>query len=354
MRKSALAALVAVCERQRLTPRLLAAGFILLSTLIFLCELASADSPAASKSRFDTALQNILILERPGPDGYATFWDGNKCIQCGRTKESGSRHEAAGTLIGEAMPKFDQTPDRPEPFGYKVSWFAVKASDPASVLDALQFREATPANWASGLEAAYGQSHKDDPWVFISPPLSGWVLVVGFSLPYPTIETHHDIGKRFDILFSRLMERFDDVQFFGSYRVVDFTAWARGLKGIPMRVFAWSGSDGTVLANIGEQTPEEAKLGFPDLSGLSPSDAGDRIFELAEQQGAEESALIASGLSGREARARLRQNGRHAFVDETDVVKLAGLWSIDPTQLSNPDHPPGVGLAARLPKDLAQ
>jgi hypothetical protein len=35
------------------------------------------------------------------------------------------------------MPSFDQTPSRPEPFAYKVNWFAVKASDPASVLDAL-------------------------------------------------------------------------------------------------------------------------------------------------------------------------------------------------------------------------
>ena len=68
----------------------------------------------------------------------------------------------------------------------------------------------------------------------------------------------------------------------------------------------------------------------------------------------EEAALIAGGLSGREARAKLRQNGLHAFVDETDVVKLAGLWSIDPTLLSNEDHTASLGLAARLPKDLAQ
>jgi hypothetical protein len=37
-----------------------------------------------------------------------------------------------------------------------------------------------------------------------------------------------------------------------------------------------------------------------------------------------------------------------------DVVNLAGLWSIDPSQLSDQDHPPGLGLAARLPDDLRQ
>jgi hypothetical protein len=189
------------------------------------------------------------------------------------------------------MASFDETPDKPTGFGFKVLWFAVKATDPASVLDALEFGERTPANWASGLATVYG-----DQWVFASPPVSGWILVVGLSLPYPTNETHHDIGKRFDVLFSRLMQRFDDVQFFGSHRVSDFVTWARAVNGKPMRTFAWSGSNGEVLANFGEQTPEEAKLGFINLTGLSPSDAVDRIFKIVGEQQDEADALVASGL----------------------------------------------------------
>jgi hypothetical protein len=251
------------------------------------------------------------------------------------------------------MPSFDQTPDKPEPFGFKVNWFAVKASDPASVLEALGFGEATPANWASGLKAMYGDL-EGDSWVFASPPLSGWILVVGHSLPYPTNETHYDTGKRFDELFSRLMKRFDDVQFFGSHRVADFVTWARALNGKPMRIFAWAGSNGEVLANIGEQTPEEAKLAFINLTGLSPSDAGDKIFRIAGEQQDEADALVASGLSRREALARVRQNGRGDFPGETDVVELAALWSLDPIRLEEQDHPVGLGLAARLPSDLKQ
>lgn len=193
------------------------------------------------------------------------------------------------------MPSFDQTPDMPEEFGFKISWFAVKASDPASVLEALEFGGATPANWASGLAAAYGRSQDSEAWVFASPPISGWVLVVGSSLPYPSNETHHDFGRRFDELFSRLMNQFEDVQYFGSHRVVDFAAWARAMNGKPLRIFAWSGSDGAVLANIGEQTPEEAKLGFTDLSGLSPSHAAEKIFAIAGQQQAEQELLSEAG-----------------------------------------------------------
>lgn len=252
------------------------------------------------------------------------------------------------------MPEFDQTPDFPEEFGFKTSWFAVKASDPASVLDTLEFGEATPANWSSGLAATYGHSQDSEAWVFVSPPIGGWVLVVGSWLPYPTNEIHHDIGKKFDLLFSRLMRRFEDVQFFGSHRVVEFAAWARALNGKPLRIFAWTGSEGAVLANIGEQTAEEAKLGFTDLSGLSPSDAGEKIFAIAGEQQDAQDAFVASGLSRRDARAKALQNGRSAFPGETDVIDLAGLWSINPLEIQDQDDPSALGLAVRLPKELAQ
>jgi hypothetical protein len=158
---------------------------------------------------------------------------------------------------GVAMPSFRQTPDKPQPFGFKISWFAVKASDTASVLDALEFGEATPANWASGIAAAYSfGASRSDPWVFASPPVKGWVLIVGFWLPYPaSIEPQLEFGRKFDVLFFRLIKQFEDVQFFGSYRVVGFAAWARALKGKPVRTFAYA--DGEVFANVGEQTPEE-------------------------------------------------------------------------------------------------
>jgi hypothetical protein len=249
------------------------------------------------------------------------------------------------------MPSFNQMPDEPQSFGYKISWFALKASDPASVVDALELGGATPANWESGVAAAYKTSQEEDPWLFVSPPVNGWIMAVSCLLPYPTVEAHHDIGRKFDVLFSRLMTRFDDVQFFGSHRVADFVAWARALKGKPLRIFAYA--DGQVLANTGERTPEEAKLGFANLTGLSPTDAGDKIWEIADELDAEKSALVASGLSLREALARVRQSGR-AMPDETDVVELAALWSVDPTQLPDQGHQLGLGLAVRLPENLTQ
>ena len=78
------------------------------------------------------------------------------------------------------------------------------------------------------------------------------------------------------------------------------------------------------------------------------------VAGVAEEQDAQRAALITSGLSPHEARTRVLQKGRHALPDETYVVDLASLWSINPLRLSKKDHPSGLGMAVRLPKDLAQ
>ncbi len=84
---------------------------------LFLASLGSpesgwADSPSqASKSRIEAALQNVMTLERPGQDGFATIWDGNKYVQCGRLRDRGLKCEAAGSLM---QPSLDHvlTPER--------------------------------------------------------------------------------------------------------------------------------------------------------------------------------------------------------------------------------------------------
>jgi hypothetical protein len=70
------------------------------SLLLFAATQAAAAEPApTSQSRVEAALVNILTLERPGEDGLATVWDGNKYVQCRRAPEGGLRCEAAGALM---------------------------------------------------------------------------------------------------------------------------------------------------------------------------------------------------------------------------------------------------------------
>ena len=77
----------------------------------------------------------------------------------------------------------------------------MQTADPATVLDALELGPGTPANWSSGLAAMYARG--EDQWVFVSPPLNGWVMAISTHWPYPTTEAHHDIGKKFNFSFSR-------------------------------------------------------------------------------------------------------------------------------------------------------
>jgi hypothetical protein len=48
---------------------------------------------------------------------------------------------------------FDQTPDSPEGFGFKSSWFAVKTQEPKRVAEILGLADLQRANWASGITA---------------------------------------------------------------------------------------------------------------------------------------------------------------------------------------------------------
>jgi hypothetical protein len=68
--------------------------------------LLGATSPGMTQtpsSRIDEALQNITALVRIGRVGYATFWDGNKYIQCRRTSDRSLRCEAAGTSMQPSL-----------------------------------------------------------------------------------------------------------------------------------------------------------------------------------------------------------------------------------------------------------
>src|ERR1700739_4805081 len=63
----------------------------------------AASPPETSKPLVETALQNILNLDRAGQDGFATIWDGNKYVQCKLLADRSLRCEAAGTLMQSSL-----------------------------------------------------------------------------------------------------------------------------------------------------------------------------------------------------------------------------------------------------------
>ena len=78
-------------------------GFLLAASLCFSGSGLADPAPQGSKSRIEAALQNIMSLDRPGQDGFATIWDGNKYVQCGRGRDRSLRCEAAGAVMQPSL-----------------------------------------------------------------------------------------------------------------------------------------------------------------------------------------------------------------------------------------------------------
>ena len=71
---------------------------------------------SVSDKRIVLALTNILSLHRPGEDGFATIWDGNKYVQCGLAHGGGLRCEASGSLMQPSLARV-LTPEKVRALG---------------------------------------------------------------------------------------------------------------------------------------------------------------------------------------------------------------------------------------------
>jgi hypothetical protein len=208
----------------------------------------------------------------------------------------------------------DASPDQPAPFGFQMAWLAIRTRDTQRVLDALGLFDVKASNWTSGLGTVYdntlGETH-----VFVSPPVNGWTFVVGLPLPHP-------VGRRFvdkcTPFILDLGTTFIEVQYFFSYPLIDFFAWARVLDGKLLRAFA-IGDEGVVL-NKGKPTKEERAMGL-------------KLFEFR-------------GVKGRKGDA-----GGEILLYPTEqhLMQLAAKWSIDPTSLRSAKTDAAFGFVGTVP-----
>ncbi|MFA5902196.1 MAG: hypothetical protein WC829_24140 [Hyphomicrobium sp.] len=216
---------------------------------------------------------------------------------------------------GERRIVFAQVADGPSAFGCSMAWLAVRSDDPVDVVDALHLQNATACNWNSGVGAVY------DDWlgascVFVSPPVEGWVFVIGLALPHP-------LGSGFtDKCTPMLVDlggRFSEVQYFFTYPPIDYYAWATVKDGRLVRAFAVS--DEGIVWNKGRTSRDERSLGL-------------KLFELR-------------GVKGRKGDA-----GGELILHPTEdhVLRLASRWSIDPTTLNDGQATAGLGLIAVAPQ----
>lgn len=189
-------------------------------------------------------------------------------------------------------------------------WLAIKSGNPQLVQAALGLTNTRPCSWEEGLSAAHEQK------LFIAPPVGGWILVMGSSLPEPG----DDVDKCFRFLLD-LSRKLGHVQFFSIHRAVNHHAWVRAEDGVVQRAYAWAGR---TLWNQGRLTRAEIELG---LKCYAYGDGEDRI-----------------------------EFGRvdPASVNTERVPLLASHWSLDPTTLDVRALKEHQGIAGKLTRSEAR
>lgn len=202
--------------------------------------------------------------------------------------------------------------EKPQAFGYKCSWLAIKSTDNQKIIKSLALSNVQEANWTLGLSNA----DKMKGQVFVSPPLGDWTLVIGLSLPYSGDSEHKD-----DLtpVLLQLSKEFGEVQYFGTYRVVDYNAWAKVVHGKIVRAYGFIGERNETIWNIGEKTKEEVKLGFNFFNEKSKDAENKNYWE----------------------RTDLR------YPDEEDVLNLSKEWSVD-TSFENNSYPAANGVIGNI------
>src|SRR6185437_10102915 len=93
-------------------------------------------------------------------------------------------------------------------------WLAVKSRNLAAVQAALGLHNSKPCSWVEGLLGS------GDQMLFISPPISGWILVIGSALPNPS----DDVDCCFRFLMD-LSHKVGQVQYFSASTVLNHHAW---------------------------------------------------------------------------------------------------------------------------------
>ena len=127
-------------------------------------------------------------------------------------------------------------------------WLAIRSRNLLAVQSALRLNNPRPCSWAEGLAGA------GEKKMFISPPVDGWILVIGSALPDPADDV--DACYRFVLELSR---KLGHVQFFSANRVLNHHAWVQVEAGRVRRAYAWAGK---TLWKQGLKTAAEVDLGL--------------------------------------------------------------------------------------------
>lgn len=200
--------------------------------------------------------------------------------------------------------KFNSEPDTPRSFGWNSRWLAVESSDSDCVIELIGLNPIGPCSWLEGLKKI--QQPLFGKKLFVTPSLSGWVLIANYSLPnYTKTKTSSD---HLAMISNKVGGK---VCWFSSFASVSCHAWGIANNGITERLYGCS--DGQVFFNFGEKSLAENELNIK---------FHEEIFY--------ENDIDYDSLA-----------------NENTVFDIARLWSIDPTHISDFYKTPCTGIITK-------
>ena len=183
-------------------------------------------------------------------------------------------------------------------------WLAIRSGNVAAIQETLGLSNPQRCTWKDGF-AITGVER-----LFISPPVNGWILVVGPALPAP----EEDVDFCFHFI-SHISKRLGHVQFFSVNSALNHHCWVRAHTGHIERAYAWCGE---TQWNQGPVTPEESVIGMEcHQYGISIEDLDPKQI------------------------AQLNNN-------TVNISQLAARWSINPDALSPEIFTKSSGITGEL------
>lgn len=183
-------------------------------------------------------------------------------------------------------------------------WLAIRSGNVAAIQETLGLSNPQRCTWKDGFAISGVEK------LFISPPVNGWILVVGPALPAP----EEDVDFCFHFI-SHISKRLGHVQFFSLNSALNHHCWVRAHTGRIERAYAWCGE---TQWNQGPVTPEESVIGMEcHKYGISIEDLDSKQI------------------------TRLSNN-------TANIPQLAARWSINPDALSPEIFAKSSGITGEL------
>lgn len=135
----------------------------------------------------------------------------------------------SGKIDIEAIVSMDHAPVIPGPFGEKSLWICVKKCDIKALLDHFNLTTLRKASWQDGMKAA------SDDGAFVFDGLKDWILMIGWKFPIPFVNEGIEPVYAF---LNGLSLKFEEVQYFVSFRTSSAAIWIRSVSGRVTRCYA--------------------------------------------------------------------------------------------------------------------